>query len=60
MRLVSASIQKYAAERLAEAGYPNCEGFPQITLLGYSGASTLNWIEFVQANWAENRDVHPT
>ncbi|MCO5187375.1 MAG: peptide ABC transporter substrate-binding protein [Anaerolineae bacterium] len=50
---------EYAAERLAEAGYPNCEGFPQITLLGYSGASTLNWIEFVQANWAENLGCSP-
>ena len=41
----------WAREQLAEAGYPDCEGFPQVTLLGYSGQSTLNWIEFAQANW---------
>ncbi len=45
---------EYAAQVLADAGYPNCEGFPQVTLLGYSGQSTLNWIEFAQANWEEN------
>jgi oligopeptide transport system substrate-binding protein len=43
----------FAREQLAEAGYPDCEGFPQVTLLGYSGQSTLNWIEFAQANWEE-------
>lgn len=45
---------EYAQAQLAEAGYPNCEGFPQVTLLGYSGQSTLNWIEFAQANWEQN------
>jgi oligopeptide transport system substrate-binding protein len=45
---------EFAAAQLAEAGYPNCEGFPQVTLLGYSGQSTLNWIEFAQAQWEEN------
>jgi len=45
---------EFAAEQLAAAGYPNCEGFPQVTLLGYSGQGTLNWIEFAQANWSEN------
>ncbi len=44
----------YAQEMLAEAGYPNCEGFPQVTLLGYSGEHTLHWIEFAQAQWEEN------
>jgi oligopeptide transport system substrate-binding protein len=44
----------FAAEQLAAAGYPNCEGFPQVTLLGYSGEATLRWIEFAQANWSEN------
>jgi oligopeptide transport system substrate-binding protein len=44
----------YARQVLADAGYPDCEGFPQVTLLGYSGESTLNWIEFAQANWEEN------
>lgn len=45
---------EWAAEQLAAAGYPGCEGFPEITLLGYSGANTLSWIEFAQANWSEN------
>lgn len=45
---------EFAAAQLAEAGYPNCEGFPTVTLLGYSGQATLNWIEFAQANWSEN------
>jgi oligopeptide transport system substrate-binding protein len=45
---------EWAAEQLAAAGFPNCEGFPQVTLLGYSGESTLRWIEFAQANWTEN------
>ena len=45
---------EFAAAQLAEAGYPNCEGFPTVSLLGYSGQSTLNWIEFAQANWSEN------
>lgn len=51
---------EYAAAQLAEAGYPNCEGFPQVSLLGYSGQSTLNWIEFAQANWAENLGCDPS
>jgi oligopeptide transport system substrate-binding protein len=50
---------EFAAAQLAEAGYPNCEGFPQISLLGYSGQSTLNWIEFAQANWSENLGCSP-
>ncbi|MCF6277233.1 MAG: hypothetical protein L3J16_00570, partial [Anaerolineales bacterium] len=35
------------------------EGFPQVSLLGYSGQSTLNWIEFAQANWSENLGCSP-
>jgi oligopeptide transport system substrate-binding protein len=50
---------EFAAAQLEEAGYPNCEGFPQVTLLGYSGQSTLNWIEFAQANWSENLGCDP-
>lgn len=51
---------EYAAAQMAEAGYPGCEGFPQVTLLGYSGQSTLNWIEFAQANWAQNLGCDPS
>ena len=50
---------EFAAAELALAGYPNCEGFPQVSLLGYSGQSTLNWIEFAQANWSENLGCSP-
>ena len=49
----------FAAAKLAEAGFPNCEGFPQVTLLGYSGDATLRWIEFAQANWSENLGCDP-
>jgi oligopeptide transport system substrate-binding protein len=44
----------FAQQQLADAGYPNCEGFPQVTLLGYTGQNTLDWIEFAQANWSQN------
>ncbi len=45
---------EFAKAQLAAAGYPDCEGFPQVTLLGYSGQSTLNWIEFAQNQWEQN------
>jgi len=50
---------EFAAAQLADAGYPNCEGFPTVTLLGYSGQSTLNWIEFAQQNWSDNLGCSP-
>jgi oligopeptide transport system substrate-binding protein len=50
---------EFAAAEMELAGYPNCEGFPTVTLLGYSGQSTLNWIEFAQANWSENLGCSP-
>jgi oligopeptide transport system substrate-binding protein len=34
-----------AKELLAEAGYPNCEGFPEIDFLTYSGDRALSWAE---------------
>lgn len=49
----------FAQAQLAAAGYPNCEGFPQVSLLGYSGQSTLNWIEFAQAQWETNLGCDP-
>lgn len=51
---------EFAAAQLAEAGYPNCEGFPPINLVGYSGAATQAWIEFAQANWSENLGCDPS
>jgi oligopeptide transport system substrate-binding protein len=47
---------EYAREQLAEAGYPDCEKFPQVTLLGSTGQSALNWLEYAQAQWQENLD----
>jgi oligopeptide transport system substrate-binding protein len=45
---------EFARAEMEAAGYPNCEGFPQVTLLGYSGQNTLNWIEYAQAQWEEH------
>ena len=50
----------FARAEMEAAGYPNCEGFPQVTLLGYSGAATLAWIEFAQANWSEVLGCDPS
>ena len=43
----------FARAEMEAAGYPNCEGFPQISFIAYSGESTKNWIEFAQANFSE-------
>lgn len=45
---------EFAREQLADAGYPDCEGFPTVTLLGYSGQNTLDWIEYAQGQWSEH------
>ncbi len=50
---------EYAREQLAAAGFPDCEGFPQVTLLGYTGEATLNWIEYAQGQWEENLGCPP-
>ena len=50
----------FARSEMEAAGYPNCEGFPQVSLLGYSGQSTLNWIEFAQANWSDVLGCDPS
>lgn len=42
----------YAREQLDLAGYPNCEGFPNIDIVTYTGAGT--WAEF----WAANAEEH--
>ncbi|MDH3943086.1 MAG: ABC transporter substrate-binding protein, partial [Anaerolineae bacterium] len=41
----------WARQQLAEAGYPNCEGFPEVTLLGYYGHETLSLIEYAKDEW---------
>ena len=50
---------EYAREMLAEAGYPGCDGFPEVILLGYSGASTLAWIEYAHENWERELGCDP-
>ncbi len=45
---------EFARAELAAASYPNCEGFPQITLAGYAGQFTLFWGEFAQEQWQEH------
>jgi oligopeptide transport system substrate-binding protein len=37
---------EYAKAQLADAGYPNCEGLPDITIATYQGAEA--WAEFLQ------------
>jgi oligopeptide transport system substrate-binding protein len=43
---------EFAAAELAEAGYPNCEGFPNVDIVTYQGAGT--WAEF----WAAAAEEH--
>ncbi|MBI5931715.1 MAG: peptide ABC transporter substrate-binding protein [Chloroflexi bacterium] len=49
---------QYAAEQLAEAGYPNCEGFPNIDIAAYQGAG--NWADFWAAAAEEYLGCDPT
>jgi oligopeptide transport system substrate-binding protein len=45
---------EFARQQLAEAGYPDCEGFPPVTLIGYSGEHNLELIKYAQAQWMKN------
>jgi oligopeptide transport system substrate-binding protein len=49
----------FAQAQLAAAGYPNCAGFPTVTLMGYSGQFTLDWIQFARNQWATNLGCNP-
>ena len=42
---------------LAEAGYPNGEGFPQLELLYYTGESDKKVCEAIQQMWKENLNI---
>ncbi|NIS81364.1 MAG: hypothetical protein GTO14_14430 [Anaerolineales bacterium] len=44
---------------LAEAGYPNCEGFPTVDFLGYSGDRALLWGETWMSIYSENLGCPP-
>lgn len=50
---------QYAREQLAAAGYPGCSGFPPITLRGFTGKESLDWIEFALAQWQEHLGCNP-
>lgn len=47
-----------AKELLAEAGYPNGEGFPKVTLLYNTSDSHRSVAEAMQHMWAKNLNVH--
>lgn len=49
---------EYAREQLAEAGYPNCEGFPNIDMIAYSGTGT--WAEFWAASAERDLGCDPS
>jgi len=49
----------YAREQLTEAGYPDCEGFPQVTLLTFEGQDSLHDAEYAQAQWEEHLGCSP-
>lgn len=49
----------FAAEELAQAGYPNCEGFPTVTLLTFTGEASLRSIEYAQGQWQEHLGCSP-
>jgi oligopeptide transport system substrate-binding protein len=44
----------FAQRQLAEAGYPGCEGFPQVALLTFPGQDSLHSAEYAQAQWEEH------
>jgi oligopeptide transport system substrate-binding protein len=48
-----------ARAELAAAGYPDCQGFPGVTLLGYSSQENLEGLQFAQASWAEALGCDP-
>lgn len=43
---------EFARQQLAEAGYPDCQDFPRVTLASYSAKQTLT--EYAQAQWMEH------
>jgi oligopeptide transport system substrate-binding protein len=48
---------EYAREQLELAGYPNCEGFPEITIITFEGAGS--WGEFLQSSVQNNLGCDP-
>jgi ABC-type transport system substrate-binding protein len=48
---------EYAREQLAEAGYANCEGLPNLDVLTYQGAGA--WAEFLAASFERELGCSP-
>ena len=53
----SAKVEE-AQAYLAEAGYPNGEGFPQLNILYYDSGNNSLIVEAVQQMWQENLGIH--
>ena len=49
----------FAQSELTAAGFPNCQGFPTIELVGYDGSSGLDWMQFVKDEWVNNLGCDP-
>jgi len=50
---------EYAREQLAEAGFPDCAGFPRVTLLTFEGQDLLHDAEYAQAQWEKHLGCSP-
>jgi oligopeptide transport system substrate-binding protein len=50
---------EFARAQLSAAGYPDCEGFPAVTLVAGSGPGDLLDAEFAQAQWEEYLGCSP-
>jgi len=42
-----------AQAKLAEAGYPDCEGLPPVSIIAYSSALSTNWLEFAVTTFSD-------
>lgn len=49
----------FAQNELAQAGYPNCAGLPTVNIMGYSGQTTTDWLNFVKDQWVNNLGCDP-
>ena len=42
------------------AGFPNCEGFPPISVVTDTGQTSANWLQFAIAGWEEHLGCDPS
>jgi ABC-type transport system substrate-binding protein len=47
---------EYAQAELAEAGYADCQGFPQVTIMAPDVQGAPDYLQFLQAQWEEHLD----